>query len=342
METFECITTKLEVREFSTQDVPSEIRSKILEAARLTGTDMNTQHWRFILVEKKDNLKKLAEDSISGSWIAGANFAVIVLTNPKYGFHLIDAGRVLQNMQLAAWNNRVGSGLLTGIREEKLRSDFAIPDELNPVAIVGFGCLSMEGPPYFSQFGEDKWIVDNLPFPSNGVFVDVGASDGVFGNNTYFFERLGWQGLCIDADPSHHASLRANRKLVETCAVSSFRGEIEFYRHNTIPTWSGIYQRGEEYTPIKVQAFTLEDLLALHNISKIDMLSIDVEGSEIDVWNSFKPKLHQPEVIIIEYSDSRPFCRKTDIISVITNYPYRLVHTTPTNLIFVRTPLGWS
>jgi nitroreductase len=56
MDTFECITTKLEVREFSTQDVSSEIRSKILEAARLTGTSMNTQHWRFILVEKRDKL----------------------------------------------------------------------------------------------------------------------------------------------------------------------------------------------------------------------------------------------------------------------------------------------
>jgi FkbM family methyltransferase len=342
MDTFECITTKLEVREFSTQDIPSEIRSKILEAARLTGTGMNTQHWRFIMVEKKDNLKKLAEDSTSGSWVVGANFAIIVLTNPKYGFHTIDAGRVLQNMQLAAWNYRVGSDLLTGIRTEKLRSDFAIPKELSPTAIVGFGYLSMEELPYFSQFGEDKWIVDNLPFPSNCVFVDVGASNGIFGNNTYFFERLGWQGLCIDADPRYYASLRVNRKLVETCAVSSIRGKIEFYQHNTISTWSGICCRGEDYTSIKVQALTLEDLLALHNIRKIDLLNIDVEGSEIDVWNSFKPELHQPEVVIIEYSDSRLLCRKTDIISVITNYPYRLVHTTPSNLIFARTPLGWA
>jgi nitroreductase len=139
MDTFECITTKLEVREFSTQDVSSEIRSKILEAARLTGTGMNTQHWRFILVEKKDNLKELAEDSTSGSWVAGANFAVIVLTNPKYGFHLIDAGRVLQNMQLTAWNEGVGSGLFTGIREEKIRKDFQIPTELTPSVILGFG-----------------------------------------------------------------------------------------------------------------------------------------------------------------------------------------------------------
>ena len=139
MDAFECIATKLEVREFSPQEVPSEIRSKILEAARLTGTGMNTQHWRFIMVEKKDNLKKLAEDSTSGSWVAGANFAVIVLTNPQYGFHLIDTGRVLQNMQLTAWNQGVGSGLFTGIREEKLRGDFAIPKELSPSVIIGFG-----------------------------------------------------------------------------------------------------------------------------------------------------------------------------------------------------------
>jgi nitroreductase len=139
MDTFECITTKLEVREFSEQNVSSDIRSKILEAARLTGTGMNTQHWRFILIEKKENLKRLADDSTSGSWVVGANFAIIVLTNPKYGFHLIDAGRVLQNMQLAAWNYKVGSGLFTGIKQEQLRSDFGISNELSPTVIAGFG-----------------------------------------------------------------------------------------------------------------------------------------------------------------------------------------------------------
>jgi len=50
----------------------------------------------------------LEEDSTSGSWIRGANFAKIVLTNPEYNFHLIDAGRVAQNMQLTAWNHKVG------------------------------------------------------------------------------------------------------------------------------------------------------------------------------------------------------------------------------------------
>ena len=52
---------------------------------------------------------------------------------------MIDAGRVAQDMQLAAWNYGVASGLFTGVKEQDLRNDFAIPAELNPTIIVGFG-----------------------------------------------------------------------------------------------------------------------------------------------------------------------------------------------------------
>lgn len=139
MDTFECLSTKLDVREFSSKNVSLEIKSKVLESARMTGTGLNTQHWRFIMVEDRNNLAKLAQDSTSGGWVSGANFAVLVLTNPKHKFHMIDAGRVVQNMQLAAWNYGVVSGLFTGVSEEKLRSDFGIPSELNPTVTVGFG-----------------------------------------------------------------------------------------------------------------------------------------------------------------------------------------------------------
>jgi nitroreductase len=139
MDAFECITTKFDLREFSLQDISAEIKSKILEAARLTGSGLNTQHWRFVIIEEKENLKKLAEDSTSGGWVSGANFAVIVLTNSRYKFHMIDAGRVVQDMQLAAWNYGVASCLFTGVQDEKLRSDFGIPKDLNPSIIVGFG-----------------------------------------------------------------------------------------------------------------------------------------------------------------------------------------------------------
>ncbi|HEU4984874.1 MAG TPA: nitroreductase family protein [Nitrososphaera sp.] len=139
MDIFDGIATKLDVRQYSPQDVASEIKQSVLEAARLTGTGLNTQHWRFLMVEGKDRLATLAEDSTSGQWVAGANFAVIVLTNPDYKFHMIDAGRVLQNMQLAAWNHGVASGIFTGVKDEKLRKDFGIPKELNATVVIGFG-----------------------------------------------------------------------------------------------------------------------------------------------------------------------------------------------------------
>src|SRR6476620_7110494 len=139
VDTFGCILSKFEVREFDEKAISREIRLKVLEAARLTGTGLNTQHWRFVLVDTRENLKKLAEDSTSGSWIGGANFAVIILTNPRYNFHLIDAGRVLQSMQLAGWSYGVGSGLFTGIIEERLRSDYGIGRERTTTVMVGFG-----------------------------------------------------------------------------------------------------------------------------------------------------------------------------------------------------------
>jgi nitroreductase len=139
LDTFDCIATKVEVRQFSKKPIPADIKSKILEAARLTGSSMNTQHWRFIVVQDRTNLKRLADDSTSGGWAAGSDFAVIILTNPRVPGHVIDGGRALQDMQLAAWNTGVGSGIFTGLKEDKLRKDFAIPKELEITAIAAFG-----------------------------------------------------------------------------------------------------------------------------------------------------------------------------------------------------------
>ena len=139
MDTYKVIMSKLDIRQFDSKKVAAEVKSRVLEAARASGTGNNKQEWRFILVQEKEMLKRLAEDSTSGGWVAGANFAVVVLSDPTLGFHLIDAGRAVQNMELAAWDQGVISGIYTGIKDEKLRKDFAIPSTLKAVVVVGFG-----------------------------------------------------------------------------------------------------------------------------------------------------------------------------------------------------------
>lgn len=137
--TYETVVSKLDIRQYSDRDVSNEIRQKILEAARQVGTGLNSQHLRFLLIESKDMLQLLAKDSTSGGWVSGANFAIMILTNSDYGFKMLDAGRALQNMQLVAWSEGVGSGLFTGVREKNIRTDFNIPEELDIAVIIGFG-----------------------------------------------------------------------------------------------------------------------------------------------------------------------------------------------------------
>ena len=139
MDAYDVIRTKLDVREFAERHVDDGLKARILEAARLTASSKNTQHWRFILVQEPKNLTTLAGDSPTGPWVKGSDFAVIVSIDPKVPGSAIDAGRVVQDMQLAAWNEGVASGVYTGVDLRGLRRDFAIPESLLPAIVVGFG-----------------------------------------------------------------------------------------------------------------------------------------------------------------------------------------------------------
>ncbi|WBB46826.1 FkbM family methyltransferase [Verrucosispora sp. WMMA2044] len=191
--------------------------------------------------------------------------------------------------------------------------------------------------PYHSQWGEDRWIAENLHLPTHGVFVDIGAGDGVRGSNTLYVENLGWRGLCVDADPRNHQRLRQRCCAVDTCAVSATTGLWPFgmYRHK--PSWSGLHRTGTDYQQTLVTCRTLEDLLDQWCINGIDLLSIDVEGTELDVWKSFNPDKHQPKIVIIEYDDSHPDRHRRTIHDRLGQETYELVHVTPANLVLHRT-----
>lgn len=139
MDAFDCIATKLDIRDYREEKVPKEVVLQVLEAARLTGSGTNRQHWRFVLIRERERLRRLAAVSRTGRWVEGADFAIIVLTDPNLGYARLDAGRAVQDMQLAAWNAGVVSCIFTGIDAEALHRDFDIPPELDISVVAGFG-----------------------------------------------------------------------------------------------------------------------------------------------------------------------------------------------------------
>jgi nitroreductase len=139
MDVTRALETRIEVRRYAEEPVAEETRRAILDAARGAPSGKNLQHWRFVLVEEQADLDRLAELSTTGGWIDGADFAVVVLTNPEHTFHEIDAGRAITHMQLAAWEERVGSCIYTGFDEAGMHEFLGVPAALAVTAVVGFG-----------------------------------------------------------------------------------------------------------------------------------------------------------------------------------------------------------
>ena len=107
MDTYLAVVAKREVREYTDRPVPDGVLTKILEAGRATGSAKNSQPWRFIVLRDPERRRTLAGFMRGRRNLEGCAAAIaIVLMNDQLRF---DAGRLAQNMMVAAWALGVGS-----------------------------------------------------------------------------------------------------------------------------------------------------------------------------------------------------------------------------------------
>lgn len=138
MDVTEAIETRIELRTYADESVDAETKRSILEAARLAPSGRNLQHWRFVLVDDDARLDELGDRAPSGGWVADADFAIAVLTDPSLSFNELDAGRTITHMQFAAWSEGVGSRIFT-TEDPSARELLAVPEEYDLTAVVGLG-----------------------------------------------------------------------------------------------------------------------------------------------------------------------------------------------------------
>jgi FkbM family methyltransferase len=157
---------------------------------------------------------------------------------------------------------------------------------------------------FFSQAGQDE-ILDRVVFRERrgGVFVEIGVHDGISGSNTLFFEIFrGWSGLLIEASPRLHAE--AQKLRTTPClqvAVAPEAGYAEFLDVQRGYTQMGglitsLSQKPKEIIAsdprtvsevIRVPTRPLAEILADQGLSRIDYVSIDIEGGELATLSTF-------------------------------------------------------
>ena len=165
-----------------------------------------------------------------------------------------------------------------------------------------------------SQLRQDLFVLSQTNFKKNGYFVEFGATDGISLSNTYLLEsNFSWSGILAEPAKVWRSSLIANRKAsISLKCVWSESGKSLKFKETTNPELSGVIdlevsdqlmnQRdaGIEYDVITI---SLQDLLQENNApSYIDYLSIDTEGSELEILKAFNFDKYKFGIITCEHN----------------------------------------
>jgi nitroreductase len=112
VDTYLAVASKRDERRYAERAVSPEVVERILDAGRLAGSAKNRQPWRFVIVESRDVVERLAEQVYAPGNVREAALVIALVGG---GF---DLGRAAQNMLLAAWNEGVVS-CPNGLRERE-------------------------------------------------------------------------------------------------------------------------------------------------------------------------------------------------------------------------------
>ncbi len=150
MDLLEIMKKRRSVRAYTGESVPEEKVTKILQAGLLSASSRGRRPWEFILVRKKDTLKKMSECRVMGSkMLASADCAIVVLGDgEKTDVWIEDCSIAMANMHLMADSLGVGSCWIQGrlrkapgekTTEEYLRELLAFPKQYRLEAILSLG-----------------------------------------------------------------------------------------------------------------------------------------------------------------------------------------------------------
>jgi FkbM family methyltransferase len=173
----------------------------------------------------------------------------------------------------------------------------------------------------YAQVGEDLLIAYLLGGDTAIHYIDVGCLWPVEHSNTYYFYERGGQGLCVDANPQVGDEFREKRPrdLFVNCGVGAEATEGRYVMHGNPVFNTFSSERAREVArraanrpgrmavdeipvPIRPLSEIVEETGALDLLEgRVDLLSIDVEGLEMDVIQGTDFDAVRPRLVVVEH-----------------------------------------
>ncbi len=204
----------------------------------------------------------------------------------------------------------------------------------------------------WSQCGEDlimRFLFDLLRI-ARPSYIDIGAHHPWWYSNTYLFYRQGARGINVEPDSSLHAALRRGRRrdVNLNVGIGPREAELDFYvmSRRTLNTFSASEARKyvEEHglrivetRRIPVQTFA--QVVDTHMGRTPDLVSLDVEGLDLDILRSIDFSRYRPHVFCVETlsyaGGDGSGVKSTEIHALMLQHGYRLYADTYINSIYV-------
>ena len=142
MEVYECVRSRRTIRQYKPDPVPEPVIRKILRAGRWAPSSSNSQPWQFVVVTEPATIVRLAEVATQGRFIGEAPLVIAIVMTPDAPRPQLDAGRALQQMELVAWDEGLGT-CFVGVRAEEqqagVKEILGIPEDYHLITLMPYG-----------------------------------------------------------------------------------------------------------------------------------------------------------------------------------------------------------
>jgi FkbM family methyltransferase len=163
---------------------------------------------------------------------------------------------------------------------------------------------------YYSQLGQDLFVLETLKMKKNGFFVEIGAGDGKHLSNTYLLEKeFNWDGILVEPNKSSFESCAKLRhckvvnKLILNLEISTVLFHEKRIGEFSFSEGYGDNNSVDVVDSYEVEVIKFEELFSNFSIiPDIDFLSIDTEGSEVEILSSIDFSKYSPSIICVEHN----------------------------------------